>query len=164
MSLRPATEADLPGILDIYNEVVAHSTAVYSEAPSTLEDRIAWFKARRESGYPVLVAEDEKGITGFATFGDFRPWPCYRHTVEHSVHIRHDVRGKGLGGQFIRAPLDEAASRGKHVMIGGIDASNAASIGLHEKLGFTKAGTLNEVGFKFGRWLDLVFMQRWLDT
>ncbi len=70
----------------------------------------------------MLVAEDEKGITGFATFGDFRPWPCYRHTVEHSVHIRHDVRGKGLGGQFIRALLDEAASRGKHVMIGGIDA------------------------------------------
>ena len=115
---------------------------------------------RQESGYPVLVADDEKGVAGFATFSDFRPWPCYRHTVEHSVHIRADARGHGLGTTFIGALIEEAKARGKHVMIGGIDAANAVSIGLHEKLGFTKAGTLNEVGYKFGRWLDLVFMQR----
>jgi len=163
MSLRPATEADLPGILEIYNEVIANSTAVYSEAPSTLEDRAAWLKARHDLGYPVLVGEDSTGITGFATFGDFRPWHCYRFTVEHSVHIRADQRGKGLGGTFIRALIKEAAALGKHAMIGGIDATNAASIGLHAKLGFTRAGTLNEVGYKFGRWLDLVFMQRKLD-
>jgi len=164
MSLRPATEADLPGILEIYNEVIANSTVVYSEAPSTLEDRAAWLKARCDLGYPVLVGEDSTGIMGFATFGDFRPWHCYRFTVEHSVHIRADQRGKGLGGIFIRALIKEAAALGKHAMIGGIDATNVASIGLHAKLGFTRAGTLNEVGYKFGRWLDLVFMQRKLDS
>jgi len=160
MNLRPATEADLPGILKIYNDVIATSTAVYSEAPVTLENRVEWFKARKAQGFPILAVTDEKGIAGFASFGDFRAWPCYRFSIEHSVHIRADARRHGLGRELIRALIDEGNSLGKHMMIGGIDADNAASITLHEKLGFERAAHLREVGFKFGRWLDLVFMQR----
>ncbi|MDE2385996.1 MAG: N-acetyltransferase [Alphaproteobacteria bacterium] len=162
MPLRPATEADLPGILAIYNDVIATSTAVYSEAPVTLANRQEWFEGRKAQGFPVLVAEDAQGVAGFASFGDFRVWPCYRYSIEHSVHVRADARGKGLGGDMIRALINEGRAMGKHTIIGGIDAGNAASIALHEKLGFTKAAHLSEVGFKFGRWLDLVFMQRGL--
>ncbi|MDP8996012.1 MAG: N-acetyltransferase family protein, partial [Pseudomonadota bacterium] len=122
------------------------------------------FKARKAQGFPILVIADEKGIAGFATFGDFRAWPCYRFSIEHSVHVRADARGRGLGRKLIRALIDEGRNLDKHLMIGGIDASNVASIALHEKLGFEKVAHLREVGFKFRRWLDLVFMQRQLDV
>ncbi len=164
-TIRDATEADLSGILSIYNEVVRTSAAVYTEQEATLEDRRAWFAQRTGLGYPVLVAEDpaDRAVLGFATFGDFRPWPGYRHTVEHSVYIRADARGRGLGKALVEPLFNRAAALGKHVMIAGIDAANPASIRLHEGLGFEHVGTLREVGAKFGRWLDLVFMQRFLD-
>lgn len=163
MLIRPASEADLSGILAIYNEVVRTSTAVYTDEESSLDQRRAWFRDRRALGYPILVAEDGAGeVAGFSSFGDFRPWPGYRFTVEHSVYIRMDCRGQGLGTALIEPLLAEATALGKHVMIAGIDAANPASIRLHEKLGFTRVGRLHEVGTKFGRWLDLVFMQRLL--
>ena len=108
----------------------------------------------------MLVARDGSGVIGFASFGDFRSWPGYRHTVEHSVHVRVDVRGRGVGGELMRALVDRASAMGKHVMVAGVDAENVASIRLHERLGFQRAGTLHQVGCKFGRWLDLVLMQR----
>jgi phosphinothricin acetyltransferase len=97
MQIRSATEANLPESLQIYNEVIANSTAIYSEQPVSLEDRVNWFRTRREQQYPVLVATDASGVIGFSSFGDFRAWPCYRFTVEHSVHVRADQRSRGIG-------------------------------------------------------------------
>jgi L-amino acid N-acyltransferase len=128
MQIRSATEADLPEILPIYNEVIANSTAIYSEQPVTLEDRVNWFRARREQQYPLLVATDASGVVGFSSFGDFRAWPCYRFTVEHSVHVRADQRSRGIGRALIEVLVPEASALGKHVLIAGIDASNIASL------------------------------------
>jgi phosphinothricin acetyltransferase len=160
-----ADPADLPGILAITNQVIAISTAIYTSEPATLEERTAWFTARRARGFPVLVARDATGgVAGFASFGDFRAWPGYANTVEHSVHIRADARGHGLGAMLVQALLPRAADLGMHVMIAGVDAENAASLRLHEKLGFVRVAHLREVGRKFDRWLDLVFLQRWVDA
>jgi L-amino acid N-acyltransferase len=119
MQIRSATEADLPEILQIYNEVIAKSTVIYSEQPVSLEDRVSWFRARREQRYPVFVATDTSGVVGFSSFGDFREWPCYRFTVEHSVHVRVDQRSRGIGGALIEALVLEASVSGKHVLIAG---------------------------------------------
>jgi len=162
VQIRDAIEGDLPGLLAIYNDVIATSTAVYAYVPVNLEDRKQWWRARVAQGYPVLVAADDSGVLGFSTFGDFRPWPGYRFTVEHSVHVRADRRGQGVGKGLVEALFPRAETLGKHVMIAGIDAANAASIRFHERLGFEKAGLLREVGHKFDRWLDLVFLQRWI--
>jgi L-amino acid N-acyltransferase YncA len=160
LRLADATAADLPGLLAIYNEVIATSTAVYSYLPVTLEERRQWWQARLAQGYPVLVARNRDGVAGFASFGDFRAWPGYRFTVEHSVHVRADGRGRGIGTQLVGALIPRAAALGKHVMIAGVDAANTPAIRFHERLGFTHAGTLREVGYKFDRWLDLLFLQR----
>jgi L-amino acid N-acyltransferase YncA len=157
-----ATRNDLPQILAIYNEVIRNSTAVYSEEEFTPERGEVWFRGKTGHGFPFIVARDDSGVAGFASFGDFRAWPCYRHSVEHSVHVRADRRGRGVGRALVVELLARAAGMGKHVMIAGIDADNAVSIGLHRSLGFTDAGRFREVGFKFGRWLDLVFMQCFL--
>ncbi len=162
MLIRDAAESDLPAILEIYNEVIANTTAVYSEMPVTLDNRRSWRQARLDQGYPVLVAEEQDGIAGFASFGDFRPWPCYRHSVELSVHVHAMRRGRGIGKHLVKALFPRAALCGKHVIIAGIDAGNAASLAMHEQLGFTRAAHLREVGRKFDRWLDLVLMQRFI--
>ncbi len=163
MDIRHADADDLPAILAIYNDVIATSTAVYSEMPATLEDRLAWWRARVEQRYPVLVASDATGVVGFASFGDFRAWPGYKFTVEHSVHVRADRRGEGVGSALVTALVREASALGKHVMIAGVDADNGPSIRMHERLGFERVAHFRQVGFKFGRWLDLVFLQRYLD-
>ena len=155
-----AARAQLSEIRDIYNEVIRNSTAVFSDVEVTLEDRQAWFDAKQAGGFPVLAAADASGVVGFGTFGEFRSWPGYRFSVEHSVHVRADRRGHGVGRSLVQALLLEAARLRKHVMIAGIDAQNVTSISLHEKLGFKVVGELPEVAFKFGRWLDLKFMQR----
>jgi L-amino acid N-acyltransferase YncA len=160
LQIRDATEADLPGLVTIYNEVIATSTAIYSNQPVTLTDRREWWRARVAQGYPVLIAADPSGVTGCTSFGDFRAGPGYRFTVEHSLHVRADCRGKGVGTQLLKALLPRAAACNKHIMIAGVDAANAASIRFHERLGFTQVGHLREVGYKFERWLDLVFLQR----
>jgi len=157
-----ASAADIEGLAEIYNEVIATSTAVYSSEPVTVADRRDWWRARVGQGYPVLVARDARGVCGFSTFGDFRAWPGYRFTVEHTVHVRADGRGRGVGTLLVQALFPRAAALGKHVMIAGVDAANAASIRFHERLGFTQSGRLREVGYKFERWLDLVFLQRGL--
>lgn len=160
--VRDAGEADLPAVLDIYNEIIVSSTAVYSDTPTTLGDRRAWWTARVEHGYPVLVAIDDSGVAGFASFGDFRAWPGYRFTVEHSVHVRKDRRGQGVGSALMMPLIERATALGKHVIIGGVDADNAASLRFHERLGFERVAHFRQVGFKFGCWLDLVFVQRFL--
>ena len=161
--IRKARLNDLPAICAIYNDVIASSNAIFSDAPVTLVDRLAWFNDRLRKQYPLLVAEDETGVLGLATFGDFRSFPGYRYSVEHSVHVRADCRGRGIGAALVQALFQPARDLGKHVLIGAIDADNAASLRFHEKLGFSEVGRMPEVGRKGGRWLGLVFMQKILD-
>jgi phosphinothricin acetyltransferase len=163
MDIRDAADPDLPGILAIYNDAVQTTTAIWNERTVDLDDRRAWHAARLAQGYPVLVAADGAHVLGYATFGDWRAWDGYRHTVEHSVYVRADARGKGVASALLPVLIERARGAGKHVMIAGIEASNAPSIRLHEKLGFHPAGRLDEVGVKFGRWLDLLFMRLALD-
>jgi L-amino acid N-acyltransferase YncA len=165
IDIRPARAADLPAMLSIYNEVIENSTAVYALAPSTLAERQAWFDARTSAGFPVLVAMRSGEVVAFASFGEFRgAWPGYRYTVEHSVHVHRDLRGRGIGTALVQALLPLALAMDKHVMIGGIDAANSGSLRMHERLGFERIAHFREVGHKFGRWLDLVFVQRLLDA
>lgn len=157
--IEAARSEDLSEILAIYNEVIRNSTAVYTEVEYDEERGRAWFEAKLASGYPFIVARDSAGVAGFGALGDFRAWPCYRHTVEHSVHVRADCRGRGHGRALVLDLMARAAGLNKHVMVGGVDADNGASIGLHRSLGFQDVGRFKEVGFKFGRWLDLLFLQ-----
>ena len=154
-----ASRQDLAEILAIYNEVIRNSTAVYSEVEFTQARGDTWFDTKAEQGFPFLVARDATGVVGFGTMGDFRAWPCYRYSVEHSVHVRADCRGRGIGRALLLELIERAKAMHKHVLIAGIDADNQVSIGLHQRLGFKVAGHLHEVGFKFGRWLDLVFLE-----
>jgi len=161
--IRDAAEDDFPEITAIYNQVVATSTAIYRDDPTTIEERLDWWSARVRRNYPTLVACEGDAVIGFASFGDFRAWPGYRYTVEHSVHVHSAWRGRGAGTELVRAIIPRAASLGKHVMIGGIDAENAGSLRFHQRLGFEPVAHLKEVGFKFGRFLDLLFVQLRLD-
>ena len=164
MRIEDARDDDLPAILAIYNDVMRTSTAIYREEPATLEERQAWNETRKKNGYPLLVARTDDGtVAGFATFGDFRAWPGYRFTVEHTIHVADGHRGAGTGEALMVALIDRAVADGYHRMIGGIDGDNAASIRFHERLGFVQVARLPEVGFKFGRWLDLVLVQLALD-
>ena len=160
VEIADANAADLAAVLAIYNQVLESSTAIFSYLPTTLEERRDWWQARVAQGYPVLVARTAAGVVGFASFADFRAWPGYRFTVEHSVHVAAAARGCGAGTALMQALMARATALGKHVMVAGIDAANSASIRFHERLGFTQAGRLHEVGYKFDRWLDLVFLQR----
>jgi phosphinothricin acetyltransferase len=161
-TIRDAAEADLPRILEITNQAILHTTAVWTLAPTTLPARRAWLEERTGRGFPVLVAEQNGDVLGFASYGDFRPWEGYRHTVEHSVYVHPEAQGRGVGRALLTALLAHAEGRGFHVMVGGIEAGNTASVALHKWAGFEEAGVLREVGRKFGRWLDLLFMQKML--
>lgn len=160
MRIRAATTADLPAILGIYNEVVTHTTAIYDERVSTLEERQAWFDSRQRLGLPVLVAELDGQTVGFSSFGEWRSRWGYRYTVEHSVHVRADCRRRGYGRALVEALFPRAAELGMHMMIGHIDSAAEASLHLHEKMGFTLIGTFREVARLNGRWLSVVAMQR----
>ncbi len=165
MKVINATERHLEGITAIYNDAVKNSTAIWNEAQVDISNRRAWLEDRARAGYPVLVAtDDEQNVMGYASFGDWRAWDGYRHTVEHSIYVRSDQRGKGIGKELLEVLIERARSIEKHVMVAGIEAQNTASIRLHERLGFEHAGTVREVGIKFGRWLDLAFLQLKLDS
>ncbi|KJK17886.1 GNAT family N-acetyltransferase [Pseudomonas sp. 2(2015)] len=158
--LRDTVPADLPGIREIYNDAVLNTTAIWNEQAVDLANRQAWFDARQAQGYPILVAVDAgEQVLGYASFGDWRPFEGFRHTVEHSVYIRSDQRGNGLGPRLMQALIERARACNKHVMVAAIESGNSASIRLHQRLGFTLNGQMPQVGVKFGRWLDLTFMQ-----
>lgn len=158
-------ERHAASILDIFNEAILSSTALYDYRPRPPESMGPWFDAKAKGGFPVIGLEDADGtLLAFCSYGSFRAWPAYKYTVEHSVYVHKDHRGRGLGRVVMEALISAAQDRGVHCMVGGIDATNAGSIALHERLGFRHAGTLAQVGFKFGRWLDLSFYQRLLDT
>lgn len=152
-------------ILDIFNEAIVNSTALYDYQPRPLASMTAWFENKARAHFPVVGLEDEAGkLLAFGSYGTFRAWPAYKYSVEHSVYVHKDHRGEGLGKAIMLALIEAARERGVHAMIGAIDASNAGSMALHERLGFRHVGTLPQVGFKFGRWLDLVFYQLLLET
>jgi L-amino acid N-acyltransferase YncA len=159
MQIRNAADADLSAINEIYNRVLLASNAIYSDTPVTEEERLVWWQAHCVQGYPVLIAEEDETVLGFATFGDFRPWPGYRFTVEGTIHIREGCRSRGLGRQLLDALIGHARALGKHTLIAGADSENTASLRFLEKHGFTRAGYLREVGYKSGRFLDLVLLQ-----
>jgi len=160
MLIRPAEAQDLEGITDIYNDAVLHTTAIWNDKLVDVANRADWLAERRAKGFPVLVAVGEEGdVLGYASFGEWRAWDGYRNTVEHSVYVHRDCRRAGIGKALLLALIGEAEHLGKHVMVAGIEAGNEASIRLHQRLGFVPAGHLREVGTKFGRWLDLVFLQ-----
>ncbi|MDE1170312.1 MAG: GNAT family N-acetyltransferase [Verrucomicrobium sp.] len=162
MELRPATEADLPGILEIYNHAILTSTAVYDYEPHSLEMRRRWLEEKRAAGMPVWVAAEGEAVHGFGAYGPFRPWAGYRFTVEHSLYVAEARRGQGLGKRLLERLLLSAREQGMHTVVAGVDAANEGSIALHRAFGFEETGRLREVGQKFGRWLDLVFLQKLL--
>jgi phosphinothricin acetyltransferase len=161
MTIRPATRADLPGILDIYNDAVLHTTATYDYEPRTLEHRTQWFEERQRDNYPVIVAvDDAERVLGWSALNPYHARMGYRFTSENSVYVAEEARGQGIG-KLLLAPLIEGArARGLHAIIAAIDATNEASIRLHAAFGFEKVGHFRETGFKFGRWLDVVYMER----
>jgi L-amino acid N-acyltransferase YncA len=160
--VRPATDPDLPAILAIYNDAVRHTTAIWNDTLVDLDNRRAWHEARVRLGYPVLVGEEDGEVVAYGSFGDFRAFDGYRFTVEHSVYVAEGSRRRGIASALIMALVERASALGKHVMVAGIAADNGASIALHHRLGFVETGRMPEVGKKFGRWLDLVLMQRTL--
>ena len=165
-TLVPCTfERHAPAILDILNDAIVHSTALYDYQPRQMQNMVTWFEAKRAGNFPVIGIEDAQGkLLAFGSYGTFRAFPAYKYTVEHSVYVHKDHRGHGLGAQIMQALVAAAREQDLHAMVGAIDASNAGSIALHERLGFKPVGTLPQVGFKFGRWLDLAFYQLLLDT
>lgn len=163
--VRCTFEQHANAILDIFNDAIVNSTALYDYRPRAPESMVGWFAARLAGGFPVIGVEDRDGtLLGFGSYGTFRAWPAYKYTVEHSVYVHRDHRGRGIGHALMRALIAAARDGDVHAMMGGIDATNAASIALHEKLGFRHVGTFPEVGFKFGRWLDLSIYELLLDT
>ncbi|WLI77400.1 N-acetyltransferase family protein [Kosakonia sp. H02] len=164
MNIRYAGKVDCAAIAAIYNHAVVNTAAIWNDQTVDVDNRIAWFEARALLGYPVIVSEENGVVTGYASFGDWRAFDGFRHTVEHSVYVHPEHQGKGLGLALMERLIDEAKRIGKHVMVAGIEAQNHGSIHLHHKLGFTITGQMPQVGTKFGRWLDLTFMQLQLDN
>ena len=161
-AIRTAAEADLPAILAIYNDAVLNQTSIWNDTPVELAERRAWWQARAAQNYPVLVAQTGGEVCGYASFGDFRPYQGYRYTVEHSVYVAPHAQRRGIGTILLRRLIEDATSLGKHVMVGGIAGDNLPSLALHARLDFAETARMPQVGFKFGRWLDLVFVQRTL--
>ncbi|WP_224962175.1 GNAT family N-acetyltransferase [Geomonas subterranea] len=163
--VRCSFERHADAILEIFNEAILHSTALYDYNARTRQSMVDWFEAKRTGGFPVIGIEDGDGVLlAFGSYGTFRVFPAFKYTVEHSVYVHKDHRGRGLGRTVIKELIAAARENDVHAMIGGIDATNAKSIALHEQLGFKHVGTLPQVGFKFGRWLDLTFYQLLLET
>jgi len=164
--IREAGPGDVEAITELTNTLIATTTIEWRDAPYALDDRHAWLAAKREAGFPVLVAVDETeggAVVGWAGLGDFRDtqrWPGYRFTVEHSIHVRRDHWGRGTGRALLDALAERARAAGKRVMVAAIDGDNADAIRFHERVGFVAVGRLPGVGEKFGRRLDLVLMQR----
>ncbi len=164
IKLRPATAEDIPEMLSIYNDIILHTTAVYDYKPHTLEMRQSWFKTKQEQGFPVFVADDNGSVAGFSSIGPFRAWAAYKYSVENSIYVAANRRGQGIGKLLIPPLIDAARQLQMHTVIAGIDATNESSIRLHKSFGFEETAHFKQVGYKFGRWLDLKFFQLILNT
>ncbi len=166
MIIRDALDADMPRCRDLYNALIDSTTVAWTEQEQSLEERRSWFRRQQREGYPVIVADDTVDVVGFAAYGSFRgsgKWPGYRHTVEHTIHVDRDSWGRGVGRSLMEELIDRARRQDVHVIVGAIDGDNVDSIRFHERLGFVETARMPEVGHKFGRWLDLVLMQRILE-
>jgi phosphinothricin acetyltransferase len=157
--IRDATSADLDALLEIHNEAIRNSRAIWIDNEVERSDREAWFAQHRADGHPVLVAEVNGAVVGYAAYGWYRPRPGYRFTVENSVYLRPEAQRLGIGRALMVEIIAAARAAGMHSMIAGIEASNTGSIALHEALDFVEVGRMPQVGIKYGDWLDLVLMQ-----
>ncbi|WP_072749473.1 GNAT family N-acetyltransferase [Rhodococcus maanshanensis] len=159
MLIRDADHHDLPGILEIHNEAVLNTTAIWDEETVDVEDRREWLESRRRAGYPVLVAESDGRVAGYASYGVWRAKSGYRYTVENSVYVHVDHHRKGIASELMTSLIERARAGSVHVMVASIESGNTTSIALHERFGFRTVAVMPEVGMKFGRWLDMTFMQ-----
>jgi L-amino acid N-acyltransferase YncA len=158
--IRPATEADLPFITEIYEQAVCYGTATFELTPPDLAEMTRRFRALMDGGFPYLVAVVESEVIGYAYAGPYRPRPAYRFTVENSIYLKPAIHRRGVGLKLMEVLLAECEKRGYRQMIAVIgDSANAGSVGLHARCGFQMIGTHPSVGLKFGRWLDTVMMQ-----
>ncbi|MGH0947906.1 GNAT family N-acetyltransferase [Bacillus mycoides] len=157
--IREAMKEDVTFILDIYNDAIFNSTAVYAYKPVTLENRIDWYEQKKADDYPILVYELDNKVVGFATFGPFRAWSAYKYSIEHSIYVDKEYRKNGIGKSLMKELIAIAQKREYMTLIAGIDAENEKSIALHQNYGFVHAGTIKKAGYKFNRWLDLAFYQ-----
>ena len=162
--VRDAVLEDVPRLLPIYNDIILHTTAVWQYEPQSLQMRTEWFEGRQQQGFPVYVAETKEAdkqpvILGFSSYGPFRNWPGYKYTVENSVYVSKDARGLGIGKKLMKSLIEKARGQQLHAMVAGIEASNDVSIGLHLSFGFVEVAHFKEVGWKFGRWMDLKFFE-----
>ncbi|MFD3593219.1 GNAT family N-acetyltransferase [Nocardia sp. NPDC058640] len=161
MLIRDADKADLPAVLTIHNTNIAESTALWDTAEVDLDDRLTWFADRTAAGMPILIAEIDGEVAGYASYGQWRPKSGFRFTMENSVYVDSRFHRRGVATALLTELITRATDSGRvHVMIAAIETSNSTSIALHERFGFTTVGQLPEVGYKFGRWLDLTLMQR----
>jgi L-amino acid N-acyltransferase len=158
-------DAHAAAVREIFNDAILNTTALYDYQPWTQSQVLKWFGDKAKSGYPIIAAVDTSGLLlGFASYGQFRARPAYKYTVEHSVYVHRDQRRRGVGRALLKRLVELAVGQQLHVLVGGIDVSNAESIALHEQLGFRHAGTITQAGYKFGRWLDVAFYQLTLPT
>ncbi|MBS1916960.1 MAG: N-acetyltransferase [Bacteroidetes bacterium] len=164
IAIRLAKEADLPAILSIYNDVILNTTAVFEYKPHTLEMRKAWFDSKTKDGIPVFIAEENGRILGLSTFGPFRAWAAYKYSVENSVYVAAGERGRGVAKLLMPPMINAAKEKQMHVIIASIEATNEASLHLHKSFGFEEVAHFKQVGYKFGKWLDLKFLELILDT
>ena len=163
-TLRGADESDLAAILAIYNHAIETTTAVFDYRPHTLQMRRDWLQSKRTANCPIMVAVNNTEVVGFATYGPFRAWPAYKYTVEHSVYVASTSRRRGIGRALVNEIVSEARRNQMHNVIAGIVSDNLPSLDLHRSLGFVDVGCVHQVGYKFGRWLDLKFLELLLDT
>jgi L-amino acid N-acyltransferase YncA len=159
IQIRPARHSDLQEILAINNFEILNSTINYDFVPKSIHEQTDWFEEKRKAGFPIIVATSAEKVVGFATYGSFRPKPGYRFTVEHSVYLASDFRDQGIGTKLLLELIQIAKQSGYHTMVGGVDSSNEGSYLFHQKLGFKEVARFKEVGHKFDRWLDIIFMQ-----
>ncbi|MBS1660036.1 MAG: N-acetyltransferase [Bacteroidetes bacterium] len=164
LSIRPATPADIAPALNIYNDAILNTTAVYTYDPFTPAMMEQWFNDKKEKSLPIFIAEIDSTVAGFATYGPFRPWPAYRHTVEHSIYVHKGFRRQGIARRLLNELIESAKQQGMHTMVAGIDSENDGSILLHRQAGFSETSQLLQVGYKFDRWLNLQFMQLLLNS
>jgi phosphinothricin acetyltransferase len=158
--VRPAKREDLQGILEIYNDAVLTTTATYDYEPRPIEHRTAWFEDHERTGHPIFVAVDGSGrVIGWSALNRYHDRMGYRFTVENSVYVAADQRGRGLGKLLLKPLIDAGVVNGYHAIIAVIDAANEASINLHAQFGFEVVGKFKRVGYKFSRWLDVTYME-----
>jgi phosphinothricin acetyltransferase len=166
VNVRAATTEDVAAITALYNVLIPTTTTAWTETLETEAERMEWIEHQRADGFPVLVADVDGEVVGFAAYEHFRgagKWPGYRCTVEHSVHVAEGCWGGGVGRALVEGLIECAGAAGVHVMVAAIDGANTGSIEFHRRLDFVEVAHMPEVGHKFGHWLDLVLMQRILD-